>query len=538
MQRLPAYSSYNRDVPSSLMNSIMPELRDFGFFFVRTGKERLYYRVDTYLDYSSLITKVELQNRIYDELIPEHLHQKPRFDIDIELPRDPQLDYVSIDNPTEKKEEILDTTLFQECLDALIDVLYTELPRLNLSKDVIVTTSHGPDGDKYKISGHVIIDNYCHLTSKEADFFGRKIVEQLPEHLIDYFDVGIWSPNHCLRMIGNTKFGKSRFKTFQETWKYKDQEINYEYREPSRNENHKLNLQLEASLVTVARKCKVIVVMLPEKSIKYQTYGDLSDSQYSLTVELFTKWWNETPGTRTHAFSPGKPENSFIELRRKKASMCPICHTYPTDLKHTSIGAYLIVQGDLQTDQELKIKFGCYRKKGSTMVIGTINNTEVVETVTFIKSDGTRIKEEYKPERGFTINPKLFIANGVDPETALKLSQAYTDLTEDTPIPVGGFVDDREIKPTPGEIKKEAEYQQILHAPGPTLEHVETRVDRSIPKKNPVITTPEGIVEVPDGKKSNFLEFISNKKQDHVTHDGECMAPRQPRQDFHALFNK
>lgn len=529
MERLTAYKSYNRDGPGSLINSIMPELRDTGFFFVKTGQPRLYYRVDTYLDYSSLFVKVNPRNRIYDELIPEHLHQKPRFDIDIELPRDPMLDYVSVDNPEPQKEEVIDTSLFQECLDALIDVLFVELPRLNLNKDIIVTTSHGPDGDKYKISGHVIVDNYCHLTSKEADFFGKKVVEQIPEKLRKCFDEGIWSPNHCLRMIRNTKVGKTRFKEFQETWKYRHQTVNYEYREAIRNENHKLNLQLEASLITVARKCKVIVVVLPEKATNYKSYGDLSESQYDLAVELFNTWWDELPGTRTRAYAPGKPENSFITLVRKKHSSCPICHVYPTNDKHTSNGAYILVQGNLQIDNKLNVRFGCYSRhsNGKTLLIGSINNTEIVEKVTFLKNDGTRTEEEYRPEPGFTINPKLFIANGVDPEKAVKLSQAYAEITEETPIPLGGFIDDREIKPSKSEIKKEIKYQEILHTPGPALEQVHTKADKSIPPKNPVIVTSDGLTEAPKQCENNIRTSFRSKEPKDVP-DGDSMAPPPP----------
>lgn len=534
MNRLRGYKSFNRQGAGSLMESIMPELRDFGFFFVKTGTPRLFYRLDTYLDYSCLFVDVDPQNRIYDELIPEHLHQKPRFDIDIELPRDPTLDYVSIDDPVPQKEEEIDTSLFQKCLDVLVDTLYKELPRLNLAKDVIVATSHGPDGDKYKVSGHVIIDNYCHLTSKEADFFGRKIVEQVPEELQSYFDVGIWSPNHCLRMIGNTKPNKTRYKTFQEKWNYRDKQIEYEYREPIRNENHKLNLQLEASLVTVARKCKVITVMLPEKNTSYQTFGDITDSQYESAVDLFNDWWNDLPGTRTGAFSTGKSEKSFIELIRKKSSLCPVCHKYPSDDRHTSIGAYLLVQGNIQLERELPVRFGCYRAKDKqTILIGTIVNTEIEEVVTFIKSDGTRVKEEYKPERGHTVNPKFLIARGMDPELAARLSQTYSELTEDTPIPIGGFIDDRERVKTQGEIKKENEYQATLHCDGPTLDKVTTSIEKTIPVRNPVIMTSDGHEEAPETKKSDLFSFLQPRDSDIP--EGNSTASKGPDHDWSFL---
>lgn len=351
----------------SLYGNILPEERSSGFFFVQlTSNFRYYRRCNTFLDFFQF--QADAKHKHFDEVIPANFNQKCRFDIDI------------YDTET--------STIFQQCLEALVDVLRVELPQLILETDLIVTTSNGRITDGYKWSGHIIVNNYFHLNSAEAQYFGTKIISKLPTNLQPYFDAGIWSPNHCLRILGQSKPGSTRIKQFADTWQYKDATIKYRYPQTPINNNHRMVMQLEASLVTVCASMKHIYVNMPVTIKRHIDYGDLSEEQATVAMEVFIQYAHSYELLRRQQsgqtiasvaewkppFKMGVVNGSLITLTRKKASYCPVHQRM-----HETIDQYLVIQGQLDIDPELGVMWGCYREKRPCVFVGSFANPEVAE---------------------------------------------------------------------------------------------------------------------------------------------------------------
>lgn len=403
---LRGYPNYKLDKPDSLLASLQPEIRDTGFFFQTTYPRREYYRVETYLDFVVFINTVKPEKRTYDELIQDMAPQKPRFDIDIKTALNtyyPDEAYAGGRDPLaeDMAKPLEQLPLFQRCVDEVVTKLLEELPGLKLERDIVMTTSHGYDlsnetGLTAKCSGHIIVDNYCHLNCKEAEFFCHKIINSLPEDIRKYFDAGIYSSNHCLRIIGNRKGGSDRVKIFQEKWQYKDREIQYQYVEPPLTDNHKRSLQHEASLITATSGCRVILQNMPIITKKYKDYGDLSEEQIELAMAAFQEWWSGLKPVTENAFKLLSSSGSCLTLKRKKSSYCPIC-----DRKHDAIDAYLVVTGDLDHSRFLNLRFGCYQSfPRRTIPVSSLTNPDYQpEQALMIDETGKTIALELTPKQ-------------------------------------------------------------------------------------------------------------------------------------------
>lgn len=288
-----AYFSLTRG-ENSLFNCVKDYMFKFIVFF-NDSKHRYYYVFNDYIEYAEYIININEKYRCFHEVITNNL-QKMRFDIDI-------------DNKDININDIID-----EIISASITYLKKYGIILNLSSDVIITESCSEN----KISYHIIIDNYCVRDSENAKIFYNFVVSRIKTKYKKYIDNAVYKNIQNFRILGNQKFGTNRIKKFVESWKYKNNTINYCYKFNTDDEFRKLLLQLNATLITETSGCKVIPYKINRKNNESKL-SDCNIENINKTLDIITN---------NKIFNNLKVLNvieNIITLRRIAPSYCDIC---------------------------------------------------------------------------------------------------------------------------------------------------------------------------------------------------------------------
>jgi hypothetical protein len=315
-------------------------------FMISPEGKRLYTTFDDYADYIKFYFKelVQPERRCCDEVILEDKRQKIRFDIDAKKDK--------LENPQ---------LLIDQLITHLLIVFSSFGIELNLSSDVIICSSHS----ETKWSYHIIIDNYCCVSSHEVKEWFRLVYDRLDPCFQPFLDTQIYSPNHGFRLLGSTKLGEVRLKKLEEEWLYNNQWIKYRYPEEIVSPKHKFLLQFDATTVTLTLKCCTLPVLLPEEdplSKKFVSQVDIDEPVVKKAMDLC----NEFNGS---AFTYKKTLGSLVLLERSKEAHCIICHTV-----HEHIEPYLVVK---QVGEQYQVYFDCRRSNGKREWLGTIQNEKV-----------------------------------------------------------------------------------------------------------------------------------------------------------------
>ena len=313
----------------------------------------------SYVSFAKFHLALPEGKRCFFEIVLGDHTQKPHFDIEVETEKLPDL----------SPEELV---LFGEALiTAFLEViipLFAELYKfgLVLETDVLIFTSHGPK----KRSFHVIIDNYCHGSNKEAKAFYEEVLARLPEELRPFVDGSVYSKKQQFRIVGSQKKGSGRIKVLLTPWSYQGKEISYHFREEPRNPGHQLVLILESSLISQVSNCRPLPNLLPEPEQKASGDWDQeSDDLHIETVKVAFNLLGKKAGVSVT--TPGFPYEvkevmgGLILLKRKYPSNCQICRRV-----HEHENPYMVVATD-----ENKIRhvyFDCRRADGKKLYLGVL----------------------------------------------------------------------------------------------------------------------------------------------------------------------
>ena len=194
---------------------------------------------NSYLEFGKYQLNFAPEKRCFYETILGEFPQKPHFDVDINIEK----------NPGVNSEEVKD-----KLIDAIIAVLDEYGITINIASDVIVFTSHGPNKKSY----HVIIDHYHHMNNLEARAFYEDVIAKMPAEIVEFIDRAVYSSKQQFRVVGSQKLNSARPKSLNEKWTYHGNAVVYQYVEEPEDDGHKMILQLEASLVTQVSSCTAL----------------------------------------------------------------------------------------------------------------------------------------------------------------------------------------------------------------------------------------------------------------------------------------
>lgn len=309
--------------------------------FVNSQDIRHYTKFDTFLECIQVMMKIEQDIRCFHEVVLEHRNQKMRFDIDI------------------KKTPDVTETEVKQFMDDLIDAtirVYGEIGyQIVPEKHILLFSSHGPQ----KWSYHIIVDGFYCENCQEASALFKKITEKMPnqERVKDWLDASIYNANHSLRILSSVKNGRK--KILEKVWKFRDQEVHFEYSQKPRNEKHQIVLEFERSFISLTENCFPIP-MLVKKNF-YNNESEVMDDQVSdYAFRLFKSIYGDV-------FTHVKTVSNFVLLQRVKESGCPICNRV-----HESENAFLVVKTHPKENGMTRheVFFYCRRTSGNKVLVG------------------------------------------------------------------------------------------------------------------------------------------------------------------------
>lgn len=258
--------------------------------------------------------------RTFFEVVTNLTCRKPHFDIDF-----------VVNNP----KELDDIDVISEVVSGCQKVMNN---KLDLAEDIIVLQSHGWKEKAYKVSYHIIIDNYYLQTEKHAKEFCKNVMACMNDYH-EYIDDKIYSSIRQFRLIGNCKYKSNRFLHHVSKWNYFGTPIT-----SIKRDDYRLFF---STLVGVTGHCQKIEIELPKKELEYNSH-EARDDEVSDAMEKLHDYF------KTHdieaEFRVRDVQNSLIILDRVESSLCPVCNVI-----HDSENPYLILTKDKE------VLFNCRR---------------------------------------------------------------------------------------------------------------------------------------------------------------------------------
>lgn len=294
---------------------------------------RLFTVFESYTEFANYQSRVPPENRCFYELILAAQHQKPHFDLDMNLKDNSDGD---IDN------------VISHVVDGIFKVAIGMGKHLDPRRDVIVCTSHGGD----KRSAHIVIDRYCHRSNEEAGEFYRMVISHVPSELHKFVDDSVYSTRQQFRMLGSQKTGSGRVKTFCKEWHYHGKLIVHNTRDVPRSINRDM-VFLSRSLVTMTYGCKMLLVIVAKPARKTFSSEDLTKDEIETATKIVKDHINNFDSTFTIRGVKGR----MILLRKLCPYECKVCHRH-----HDNENPLIIVREDGRID------FYCRRGRASVNI--------------------------------------------------------------------------------------------------------------------------------------------------------------------------
>lgn len=325
--------------------------------FINVGNTRFYTSFESHSDFIQYMVKLPIEKRCFHEVVLDRRPQKMRFDLDIK--RYKYFEEKIIEEVNEKDVQTFFDNLIESILKEFLEMGF----KINPKEHILVFSSHG----QQKWSYHIIIDGfYCETHQDAAELF-KNITSRMKKDHQDWLDGSIYSVNHCLRTLGSAK-EDGRIKILEKKWKYKDEEIIFEYHEQPRHDNHRLALEFERSFLTLNSNC----YPLPSLSQKQALEGvekrpekQAEEDVIHYASLLFKSLYGDI-------CVPISSMNNMIMLSRKYPSGCPICERV-----HENENAFLWLKpieesNGSQTSvfTKYEIYFHCRRAMGQKIKIG------------------------------------------------------------------------------------------------------------------------------------------------------------------------
>lgn len=362
----------------------------------KNEKQYLYGYFDNPEQLYNYIQKIPLCNRHFYEKIIGRFPQKPHFDIDIDLTID-----------TEMNEEIFND-LITEMVQLIDASLIERNIQIDIYRDILIFTSHS----EKKLSGHLIIDHYCHNNHKEAYGFFQDVTKRMTTDYVKFIDPHVYRSTQDFRLLGSTKYGKNRYKIFRPKWLFNGIEVEYVEDDPFSI--------FKSSLVSWVEDCTIIPPYEPQEVEKvdplyYNTFDYLAnmmnknknDNNYQydstpLTAEevkraiaAVKKYYLEELKFSYFPFKFSRVSGRIISFKRLRPSLCPICSQvrHNVDNIHTSITPFLII------NKKGVIKYRCYQDQTKTFIIikndiiesSSINHNQSNKSINHETTNNTQI---------------------------------------------------------------------------------------------------------------------------------------------------
>ncbi len=319
---------------------------------------RLYTFFKSYLEYGMYQMKLPQNERCFYEIILGESTQKPHFDVDIA--NSPNTTNNTTNNTTTQTTD--GEAVKDDLVASIVKTLKDRDIELNMSLDILIYTSHGPDKQSY----HVIVNNHCHANNVESKAFYDAVMDHVNHNYAQWIDRAVYSPTQQFRIVGCQKIGSKRIKTFQKKWMYQGKEINYEYPEEPDSPEHEMVMQLEASVIGFTGNCRFLPPFEPRADqIKHYTESDdITTDDASNAIKLIGAAGNISPHDPRFPYQFTGINGPIVMLKRTKPSRCKIC-----DRVHQHENPYLLVVGE-----EKSVFFFCRRApEHKKLFLGKLN---------------------------------------------------------------------------------------------------------------------------------------------------------------------
>lgn len=283
---------------------------------------RLYATFKNYVEYIQYIQNIPPHLRHFSEVILGNNPCKPYFDID-----GPYI-------PTEKER----LKFLNNYLEVIIDVLTCLGNTIDVENDIFVFDSSGSyernemlKCDKEaKTSYHIVVQGICNSSMHVREIF-KLVYNSLSVNLKEYLDPSVYSKNHCMRMLGNTKAKSQRVKRFMPSYMYKGQEILTIIDCLDADEE---NLTIfEKSLITCIYGN--LAIKSPEPVVK--DIKEELDTADNVDINDFTEKLNVV----IQGLEVIKGQGSFMFLNNKNGYFCPFCTRV-----HENENPYVLIKED------------------------------------------------------------------------------------------------------------------------------------------------------------------------------------------------
>lgn len=332
----------------------------------KTNASRRYAVFESHIDLYTMIKNCQDKDKCFHEVFISGSYQKPRFDIDIkekEMIEDEKVQNLlnSIsdnDNSSEDKLALFGHYVKDRVIDATIEVLTRDGIVVDLTKNIIVCSSHGISGDTRKASYHIIIDGYMHIGEEEARAFFEEVMKVLDENpqekeaINRYIDHGVYNKNQTFRLLWNHKMDDtSRVKRLEQEFTYNGDVYCHNFPSEAKNVDHFNIMILEACMVTFTSHCDMLPPYASDDKKVWDTDIKVDDTQTQEAYELLKKKILETDyithdgmGELRHRLNSSRVsdfENTYhpdipfrvrsvrgtlIVLERTRPSWCSVCN--------------------------------------------------------------------------------------------------------------------------------------------------------------------------------------------------------------------
>lgn len=262
------------------------------------------------------------QSRNFHEVILGYTHQKPRFDID--MTQDKLLEGETLDSSIQRVIDLL--------LESIIKILDQNNITLDLEKQVILTSSNSP----VKRSYHLVLHELVHVNHLEAGAFYGKVVEESedPAFLKRFLDAGIYSSNHSLRLLHNTKVNDYRPKIIEKSFIFRGKVWHHTPRRQTNNPKLQEFILFYQSLVNYSCYCEVMPLFYENKSSHKPIElpeGAVARGMKFLAADMGID-------VKDLPFEVNNVRGCVVDLKRLRPSYCKKC-----DKVHEHVDPYLII---------------------------------------------------------------------------------------------------------------------------------------------------------------------------------------------------
>lgn len=302
-------------------------------FRTKEGKHaHIFAYFDSYLEFYDYLMKFSHSDRSFYEVIFGELPQKPHFDIDISIK---DLDSMYPGEDINKVAEILLEHVIHGCIEVLADNSLT----LDLSKDVLYYSSHGPT----KGSFHIVLNGRCCDGHKEAKAFYDAVMNKVRVYTggkyLDFIDKSVYGPRQQFRIMGCQKVGSNRPKIYYQVIKYQGVEYKHIYNEDVSDLAVKKLAVLYESLVSFISGCVFLPSLIPPKPMNQINYADMPDVSETVAQQCLQMMREKMAYS---PFSIKEVRGHLILLNRLAPSLCPICQKKQP---HESEHPYIFIAG-------------------------------------------------------------------------------------------------------------------------------------------------------------------------------------------------